>query len=75
MGYVQEADYMKMEERDRLIREEAEMKGEKIGEYKKLKAQVLRKREKGYSVEEISDMLEENVESIQKIMWELEQEE
>lgn len=67
-----EADYMKMEERDRLMREEAEMRGEKIGEYNKLKFQVSRKCAKGYTVEEIADMLEEDVDSIQKIVRELE---
>lgn len=74
-----EADYMKMEERDRLMREEAEMRGKKmgeeIGEYNKLKFLVSRKEAKGYTVEEIADMLEEDVDSIQKIMLELEQEE
>ena len=46
--------------------------GEKNGERKKLISLVQKKLAKGNSVEEIADALEENVETIQDIITELE---
>ncbi|MEE1015487.1 MAG: hypothetical protein U0M69_05630 [Lachnospiraceae bacterium] len=46
-------------------------KGTQIGIQQKLLEQVEKKLKKGCSVEEIADMLEENVETIQKIVDEL----
>lgn len=72
-----EANYMKMEERERLMREEAEMRGEirgkALGEYSKLKSQVSKKRRKGYTAEVIAEILEEDVDTIENIIQELEE--
>lgn len=46
--------------------------GIKEGEYNKLKSIVLKKRLRGYAVEEIADMLEEDIETIESIIQELE---
>ena len=43
-----------------------------LGENKKLKEQVHKKVQKGYSVDEIADMLEENVDVITSIVKEIE---
>lgn len=49
-----------------------EQNGIKIGEYNKLKSLVLKKRLRGYTVETIADMLEENLDTIESITRELE---
>lgn len=48
-----------------------EERGIEKGEYKKLKKQVEKKLLKGLSVEDIADMLEEEIEDIQKIINEI----
>ena len=53
-------------------REEGREEGVGLGENKKLTEQVQKKVQKGYSVEEIADMLEEPVDVIAKIIKELE---
>lgn len=52
--------------------EEGREEGVGLGESKKLTEQVQKKVQKGYSVEEIADMLEENVDVIAKIIKEIE---
>lgn len=76
--------YMKMEERDRQIREDAKEEGRKAGieegikegikegERYKLASQIRKKLDKGKTVEEIADDLEEEVSVIEKLMEELE---
>lgn len=61
-----EAEYMKMEERDRMIEER--------GAQNKLRSQVAKKLAKGKSVEEIADDLEEEIDVIQSMVAELEEE-
>ena len=53
-------------------REEGREEGVGLGENKKLKEQVQKKVQKGYSVDEIADMLEEHVDVIAKIIKEIE---
>ena len=48
--------------------EEGREEGRTLGELEKLKMQVIKKREKGYSVSEIAEMLEEEETVIQKIV-------
>ena len=45
--------------------------GEKQGEQKKLKELILKKMKKGYSPEEIAKLLEEDLETIQKLAEEV----
>lgn len=52
--------------------EDTREEGVGLGENKKLKEQVHKKVQKGYSVEEIADMLEENVDVITSIVKEIE---
>lgn len=59
--------YMKMEERDRLIREEGELKGELRGQEMKLINQVCKKIEKGKTLQEIIVELEEDINTIRPI--------
>lgn len=47
--------------------------GLKEGEYNKLKSIVLKKRLRGYAVEEIADMLEEDMDTIEDIVRKLEE--
>lgn len=71
-----EANYMKMEERERLMKEEAELRGEKRGRklerYDTLRRLILRMRTKGYQADEIGDILGEEVSTINEIVQELE---
>lgn len=66
-----EVTYMKMEERDRLIREEGERRGEKKGEKKgeqiALIRMVCKKLQKGKAPEAIADELEEETAVIRQI--------
>ena len=74
-----EMSYMKMEERDRLIEERGVRKGteigkeigKKMGERDKLVSQVKKKKEKGLTIQEIADMLEEEETVILGIVKEL----
>lgn len=59
--------YMKMEERDRLIREDGVEIGRNEGEMLKLISQVQKKVLKGKNAEEIAEDLDEKVEDIRKI--------
>ena len=58
--------YMKMEERDRLIREEGEQKGAARGEAK-IVAMIRRKLEKNKSVIEIAEELELEADYVEKV--------
>ena len=53
-------------------REEGREEGVGLGENKKLTEQVKKKVKKGYSANEIADMLEEHVDVISKIIEEIE---
>lgn len=55
----------------RALLEEKEHEGITLGENQKLRSQVQKKLAKGYSVEEIAEMLEEKVEEIVTIIEEL----
>lgn len=72
-----EADYMKTEERERLMKEEAEKRGELRGRqlerYDVLKRQISRMRLKGYQTEEIGELLGEESGTIREIMREIEE--
>ena len=62
--------YMKMQERDRQIREDGREEGEKA----KLLSQVQKKLEKGKTADEIAEGLEEEISVIEELMKELEAE-
>lgn len=53
--------------------DERECKGEKCGEMNKLKELIGKKLQKGKTLEQIADDLEESVEVIQKLIQEMEQ--
>ena len=73
-----EAEYMKMEDRDRQIYrdgyEDGERNGERKGEERKLHVQVEKKLTKGKNAEEIAEALEEELSVIQGIISELKDE-
>ncbi len=62
-----EVTYMKMEERDRLIREEGEHKGREEGKVEELVRIVCKLIEKNKTPKEIADLLDEGEESINAI--------
>lgn len=64
--------YMKMEERDRQIREDAMNEGRLEGERSKLLSMVKKKLEKGKTAEEIADELEEEAALIEELIQEME---
>lgn len=64
--------YMKMEERDRQIREDAMNEGRLEGERSKLLSMVKKKLEKGKTSEEIADELEEESALIEELIQEME---
>ena len=78
-GVELEAEYMKMEDRDRQIYRDGyedgeragERNGEIKGEAKRLYFQVEKKLAKGKNAEEIADALEEDLPVIQKIIAKL----
>ncbi len=59
--------YMKMEERDRLIREDGFSEGLSKGELLKLISLIQKKISKGKNLEQVAEELEENVEDIQNL--------
>ena len=65
-----EAEYMKMEDRDRMIHRD----GEEMGERNKLCSIIVKKLNKGKSIEEIADAVEEEVSVVEEIISELIQE-
>lgn len=64
-------NYMKIFEREQMLVEEGIEKGIGQGENRKLKELIQKKLEKGKSVEEIADALEESTERIRELMEEL----